>query len=113
MKNILIYIFLVSSMVIFGCATQKQATVLTETQIKTSAQCGMCKTSIESKVRGLKGVKSATLVLENQVLKVKYNESIISIKDIELAINSIGYDANDSPANLEVYDKLPLCCKKE
>ena len=40
-----------------------------------------------------------------------YNASVIDIKTIENTIASIGYDANDTPADPVVYEKLDLCCK--
>jgi mercuric ion binding protein len=95
-----------------SCSSSKNLVTLTESTITTSAQCGMCKTSIENKVKGLQGVHSAKLNMTSKELKVKHDPTAISLSEIEMAISSIGYDANNIPANTAVYDKLPLCCKK-
>ena len=36
---------------------------------------------------------------------------MIDLNAIENTIASIGYDANDTPADPKVYETLELCCK--
>ena len=43
--------------------------------------------------------------LANHLLK---NETLNAIEN---TIASLGYDANDTPADAKVYEKLDLCCK--
>jgi periplasmic mercuric ion binding protein len=83
-----------------------------EVKIKTSAQCGECKERIEKALAFEKGIKNATVNLENQVLTVVYYNKRTSPEKIRETIANIGYDADDVPAKKESYDKLPKCCKK-
>ncbi len=74
-------------------------------------QCGMCSSKIADGLNKLDGVKKIDVDLEKKVGTVMYNASIVDIKAIENTIASIGYDANDTPADPKVYEKLDLCCK--
>ena len=57
------------------------------------------------------GIKKIDVDLKKKVGTVVYNASIIDINAIENTIASLGYDANDTPADAKVYEKLDLCCK--
>ncbi|MGD1843463.1 MAG: heavy-metal-associated domain-containing protein [Thermonemataceae bacterium] len=92
---------------------QAQSKKLKEVEIKTSAVCGMCKTSIERDLAFEKGVKSSNLNLENKMLTVIYNPKKTSPEKIRQAVTKVGYDADDLPADEKAYDKLEACCKKE
>lgn len=81
--------------------------------IQTSAQCEMCKHSIEKKVRGIKGVKSAALDIQTKSLKVKYDTKKVDEKRIKMAISQIGYDADEVKADEKAYAQLKECCKKK
>lgn len=81
--------------------------------IKTSAQCNMCKKSIEQKVTGISGVTKATLSLGNKELKVKYNPSKTNLDNIKKEVAAIGYDADNISADKNAYNNLPACCKVE
>ena|ERR1044072_5760895 len=85
----------------------KQDTV----KIKTSAECEMCKTKVETEVGRMKGVKSATLDLSTQVLTVVYNPAKTDPAKIRTVISNIGYDADDVKANNRAQQKLPKCCQ--
>ncbi|MBB00549.1 MAG: heavy metal transporter [Saprospirales bacterium] len=79
--------------------------------LKTSAVCGGCKVRIESAVKELPGIKTATVDLTNGSLTVEYRERKISADDIKLAVSMAGYSANEVAANPESYEALPACCK--
>lgn len=81
--------------------------------ITTSAQCNMCKKSIEQKVLSISGVSKATLSIGNKELKVKYNSSKTNLENIKKAIAAIGYDADNISADKNAYNNLPACCKVE
>ncbi len=83
-----------------------------EVQIKTSAQCEMCKTRIEKAVNEIEGVKESDLSLETKILTVKYDESKTDPDAIRKVVTKTGYDADGMPANPKAYNKLPKCCKK-
>lgn len=81
-------------------------------QIKTSAECDMCKKAIEKEMGFTKGVKKADLDVNSHVLTVSYNPKKVSLDEIRNSISKIGYDADDVKAQNKAYDKLPDCCKK-
>ena len=74
-------------------------------------QCGMCKETIESGLKKSPGIKSANVDMKNKTASVTYNINKIDIPKIEKIISELGYVANLTPANSEVYEKLPFCCK--
>jgi len=80
------------------------------TIFKVGGECGMCKQRIESNVRAIKGVKSASWNKETKVLTVTYNPMKIDIMDVHKKIASVGHDTELVKADDAVYDKLPNCC---
>ncbi len=80
------------------------------TTFKVGGECGMCKQRIESNVRAIKGVKSASWNKETKVLTVTYNPMKIDIMDVHKKIASVGHDTELVKADDAVYDKLPNCC---
>ena len=85
---------------------------LTTSNIKTTAQCEMCKDRIETHLNKSEGIEKATLELDSAVCVVTYNIAIIKLDEIKEEISSIGYDADEVEANKRAYKKLPKCCKK-
>lgn len=83
-----------------------------EIKIQTSAQCGMCKDRIEGAFAYEPGVKKSNLDLNNKVLTVVYNPAKTDENKLRLALNNLGYDADNTKANMAAYEKLPACCKK-
>lgn len=80
--------------------------------IATSAKCDMCKDKLEDEMRFVKGINSTSLDVETAVLTVSYNPQKTEVEKIRSAINKIGYDADQSPANPKAKAYLPDCCKK-
>jgi len=80
------------------------------TTFKVGGECGMCKQRIESNVRAIKGVISASWNKETKVLTVTYNPMKIDIMDVHKKIASVGHDTELVKADDAVYDKLPNCC---
>mgnify|MGYP005988756899 CR=1 FL=1 len=80
--------------------------------IKTSAQCEMCKTTLEKGMAYEKGVISSNLNIETAELTVKYKVSKTSPEKIKQAISDTGYDADGIAANQKTYNNLPNCCQK-
>ena len=80
-------------------------------EVHTSAQCGMCKTKLETKIGRLKGVVSVNLNMETNVLEIETKHGT-NLGEIRTFISNLGYDADDVKANPKAYDKLPACCKK-
>ena len=80
--------------------------------IHTSAQCDQCKTTIETALHKVKGIKNAILILYSHNAMVTYNPKKIDPDAIRKAITMAGYDADDLKANQEAHDNLPACCRK-
>lgn len=89
----------------FGFSQSKQV------EIKTSAQCEMCKKRIEDKLNYTKGVKFAELDVTSKVLTVKFNESKITEKNVKEILSSIGYHADDVKRDEKAHANLPGCCQ--
>jgi len=93
-----------------GLATQAQTDTL---RIRTSAMCDMCKRTIEESMAFTKGVKYASLDVESKVLTVAISPKKTDATAVRKAVNALGYDADDSPADPKAYEKLHACCKKD
>jgi len=105
MKKIILSIFFLA----FAFAASAQS----ELKIKTSAQCEMCKASIEKKLKVVKGVKSAVLDVDSKVLAVSFDEKVTNADKIRKAVAKTGYSADEVVADKKAYKKLPDCCKKD
>ena len=92
---------------------QVATTGKTVVDIKTSAQCGSCKSAIEKAVNNVDGVKSSNLDLETKIVTVKYDVEKTNVDALKSAIVNIGYDADDVAADAKAYENLHSCCKKE
>jgi periplasmic mercuric ion binding protein len=112
MRNIVIILSILTGFAAssFG---QSKSNKLEETQIKTSAVCNMCKSSIEKAMAFEKGVKKANLDKASQVLTVSFDPRKTDKEKIKKAIIAIGYDADDMQADPKAYDRLNECCKKD
>ncbi|RDC62232.1 heavy-metal-associated domain-containing protein [Adhaeribacter pallidiroseus] len=84
-----------------------------EIKIKTSSVCNMCKKTIEKSMAYEKGVKSAILDVDSQVLTVAFFPNKTNPDKIRQAVTLTGYDADQVPANERAYNKLEDCCKKD
>ena len=106
------HVFMMIGALLLFTASNAQKAKYETVKIKTSAQCGMCKTAIEEALAFEKGVKSSELDLETKEVTVQYKGGKTSPEKIRKAICSIGYDADGVKANERAYSKLPGCCKK-
>ncbi|MGL4629578.1 MAG: heavy-metal-associated domain-containing protein [Leadbetterella sp.] len=108
MKNVIFgfMVVLLFSQVSFG-----QNNVQTVT-FKTSAKCGMCKMRLERDMSLAKGVKEATLNLDDKKMTLVYNPKKTNPNKLKRAISKIGYDAEEVTANQKAHDALPHCCRK-
>ncbi len=81
-------------------------------EIKTSAQCGMCKTALEKRLSKMPEVEAVDLNLETQIFTITFQHGG-DTDFYKKTISLLGYDADEIPANAKAYAKLPACCKKE
>jgi mercuric ion binding protein len=108
MKNILITMFATLSLNV-AVAQNKIETV----KIKTSAVCDMCKETIEKQLTFTKGVTAVDLNVKTAIVTVSFKSGKTTVEAIRKAINVVGYDADDSPADPKAYENLHGCCKKD
>lgn len=93
---------------------QKEPTEVKEgykVAIKTSAICEMCQYALEKDLTFEKGVKEATLNLEDKVMTIVYNPKKTDAQTLRHRIALVGYHADTLARNPIAYDNLPLCCK--
>lgn len=83
-----------------------------EVEIKTSAQCGMCKKTIEKGLNKLEGIRDANVDVKTALVTVKYDPKETNVDEIRIVIAKTGYDADDVEADKKAYGKLMSCCKK-
>ena len=79
--------------------------------LSTNMVCGTARKLIKKALNNIDGVIEAEVETADKIAIVKYDDSKISLSDIENAITKAGYDANDKKADPEAYQKLPECCK--
>jgi periplasmic mercuric ion binding protein len=106
--------FLIAVILIFsGVAVYSQSVKKTEEiKILTSAQCGQCKTRIETAMAYEKGVVKSSLDVDSKILTVIYKIGKTTPDKIRMAVAAVGYDADEITADEKAYKNLPACCKK-
>lgn len=80
-------------------------------EIQTSAICDMCQYTLEKDLSFEKGVKEATLNLEDKVMTILYNPKKTDAQTLRKRITLVGYHADTLARDSSAYDKLPMCCK--
>ena len=99
----------VESIVEITTDVQKLKTV----KFKVYGNCGMCKTTIEKSLKGVKGIASANWSVDKKIITVTYNPKKIVLLAIHKKIASVGYDTDLAKAKDEVYNNLHGCCQYE
>ncbi len=105
-------ILLTSVFTIFFNVIFAQTPKTVDLEIMTSAQCGMCKETIEKAMAFEKGVVKSELIVETKILRLTYKPSKTSPDAIRKAVSEAGYDADEVKADPKAYKELPDCCKK-
>jgi mercuric ion binding protein len=80
-------------------------------EFKVSGNCGMCKNTIETSLKGVKGVKSSTWNKDTKVIKVTYEPAQISEEQIHQKIADSGYDTEKKKGSDKSYSSLHKCCQ--
>ncbi|MDZ7605086.1 MAG: heavy metal-associated domain-containing protein [Cyclobacteriaceae bacterium] len=80
-------------------------------EIKTSAICGMCKSTIEKALAFEKGVEKSNLDVKTKIVTVQYDASKTTPDKIRQCIAKAGYNADDVKREEKAYTKLDDCCK--
>jgi periplasmic mercuric ion binding protein len=84
--------------------------IMTTTEFKVYGNCGMCEKRIEKAV-AIDGVEKADWNKESKIMSITFNPSKVELDQIHQKIADSGHDTDEAFAKVEVYDKLPGCCK--
>ncbi|GGH73483.1 MAG: copper chaperone [Bacteroidetes bacterium] len=82
----------------------------TDTTFTVNGVCGMCQRTIENAC-DIDGVETASWSPETKIIQISFEPSIVSIDEINKAINDSGYDTEFSAAPENAYEGLHGCCK--
>lgn len=102
---------LIFSIIIVGIIISCSSDVKTAEVKLDTMQCGMCKSTISEGLANVEGIIKVKVDVENKLGRITYKSSILNLAAIEKVIASLGYNANDTKADPEVYDNLAPCCK--
>lgn len=105
---------ILASMSLFISVAQKEPIKIDggyKVEIKTSAICEMCQYALEKDLAFEKGVKEATLNLDDKVMSIVYNPKKTDAQTLRERITMVGYHADTLARNPIAYKKLPMCCK--
>ena len=80
---------------------------------KVWGSCDMCHQKITSTVKSIEGVKSCSWNVITKIMKVKFNENITTLDNIQKIIAESGYDTERFKATDKAYNSLHYCCKYE
>ena len=102
-------------LLVFGCLSIKNQGKSNNLQIDEinipTAQCNMCVANIENALNGIDGILKYKVELETYRVRVQYNSDKLTLQNIEQLISKAGYQANNSPADVDSYNKLAMCCR--
>lgn len=90
----------------FTASAQKK--IQTDT-LSVTGVCEMCQKRIEN-AAFIRGVKSASWSVDNQLLTVIYKTKKTDMDEISAAVAEAGHDNTRKKATDEAYDELPDCC---
>ena len=76
-----------------------------------TAQCMMCANNIDKALKKVDGVTEVNVDMNVRVVNVTYDAKLTDLATMEQAITSVGYQANQAPADTTAYASLPDCCK--
>jgi copper chaperone CopZ len=103
-KAIVITVFLM-------CSYQGNAQNTKTVKFHTSAQCGMCKSTIENALSYKPGIQFAELSMEDMFLTVKFKTKKTDEDAVKKMVSDIGYSAGDLKADEKAMRELPKCCQ--
>lgn len=92
-----------------SCSTESEAKVA-EIKLPT-AQCMMCEDTISGALKKVDGVKDVQVDGKKRLARVTFLPAITSVEKLELAVTTVGYDANDRKADPKAYSELDGCCQ--
>ena len=126
MKNFLQFIFFIIIFATSAACGNKSTTTETEStsdsvkaaspmatsQFKVWGNCEQCKETIESAVK-VEGILKADWNVDTKHMTVTYDESKITLDQIQKKVAAVGYDNDVYKGDDKAYEELPECCKYE
>lgn len=82
-----------------------------KTEFKVFGNCGMCEKRIENAVLSLNGVLKASWNDKTNMMDVIYNDSLVDIREIHMAIAVVGHDTDLIFSHEDIFKSLPVCCR--
>lgn len=73
--------------------------------------CDYCKKRLEGYVAAQEGIKSVVVDLKNKVTTVTWMPDRLNLEYVKAHISNAGYDADDVPAEVTTYNRLPVACR--
>jgi periplasmic mercuric ion binding protein len=108
--------YLLIALLLVSCKPKKEDP-LTKTEVAKinlpSMVCGTCKETIQKAIYRVDGVKNVDIDLDKKVAEVTFVSYQTNLDVIETAVTEAGYDANAKKRNMDAYQNLPKCCKKD
>ncbi|MEI6410556.1 MAG: heavy-metal-associated domain-containing protein [Bacteroidota bacterium] len=80
-------------------------------QFEVWGNCGMCKKTIETAAKKVKGVKTAKWDVKTHQFTATYNPAKTDVDKIHAAIAKAGYDTDKVRGNDKAYKNLEACCQ--
>ena len=107
-------VFLLSLFAFFSLTVMAQMPKKQTAEIKTpTAVCVECKAIIEAAVpKQVDGLIKINVIFKRGVTLVQWYPDRTNLEELKTAIANAGFDADDITANIDYYNKLPICCKK-
>lgn len=113
MKKILFTIIALAGISLAGQSQVIKKKDKIDTTVKTpNALCESCKKRIENYLKAYDGILEVIVNYKKAETRVKFLPDRINIEEIKTYIANCGYDANDVTAAEDIYNRLPLSCKK-
>lgn len=117
-KIVLVSLLAVLGNAAFASSTNFNEMAITQSSAETDTfkvygNCGMCKATIESALKNVKGIEKAVWNIDTKMMQVTYNKKLISLDGIKKKIAAVGYDTDKFRASDETYGELPGCCQYE
>jgi mercuric ion binding protein len=121
MKTKTILIAFASVLIIASCGSKSEtasdttaktetANGITTSTFKVWGNCEMCKETIESSLK-VDGISKADCNVDSKIITISYDETKISLDQIQKNIASVGYDNEKYKGDDKAYENLPGCCQ--
>ena len=106
LNKIIFFLFLFLSLHFY---VQAQTPGIVTDVFRVEGVCASCKNRIEKALK-IDGITTAEYKVENKMLTVTYDPSIIKLESIHAKMAGVGHDTELAKADEKVYNALPDCC---